>query len=419
MVRSTNLVISYPEGEWEVISNITEHGIDRHTLYKTQSQILAIVLRYLDYFNQAKRTDECNTWKIFQACAANIGHEKKLIQANYCKDRFCATCQWLRSRKAFREAMTIGQHILEHEPKLRFIFLTLTIPNVTLDELGDAITAMMNGWKRLIQRKLVRSTILGYHRSLEVSYNPKRNDYHPHFHVLLVVPNSYFGKRYINRDTWLSLWQQSMRDENITQVDVRAVKPKEMTPEQEAEFREELKGLSEGKSAEMLNMMKMSGAFAECCKYGIKEWSLSKIGKDGKRKGALLSVKDERRLRKAIMNCELEFGLPGHIWIRENLEESAKILDQLRRALSHRRLIQPGGVVAEAKRELKLTEDEDDIEEQSEESSEKKAQKCPQCGCDVVSRMAFWQSFYDRHTGEQSHRGQYIIPTNQSFELPF
>ena len=419
MVRSTNLVISYPEGEWEVISNQTEHGIDRHTLYKTQSQILAIVLYYLDYFNQAKRTDECNTWKIFQACAANIGHEKKLIQANYCKDRFCATCQWLRSRKAFREAMTIGQHILEHEPKLRFIFLTLTIPNVALDELGDAITAMMKGWQRLIQRKLVRSTILGYHRSLEVSYNPKRNDYHPHFHVLFVVPSSYFKKKYINRNTWLSLWQQSMRDESITQVDVRAVKPKEMTPEQEAEFREELTGLSEGKSEEMLNMMKMSGAFAECCKYGIKEWSLSKIGKDGKRKGALLSVKDERRLRKAIMNCELEFGLPGHIWIRENLEESAKILDQLRRALSHRRLIQPGGVVAEAKRELKLTEDEDDIEEQSEESSEKKIQKCPQCGCDVVSRMAFWQSFYDRHTGEQSHRGQYIIPTNQSFELPF
>ena len=426
MVAPTDLVISYLIEESEVLSNETEHGLDRHTLNKTQSQLLARILEYLQYLNQAKRTDECNSWKTFQACAANIGHPKKVIAANYCKDRFCATCQWLRSRKAFKEAMTIGEHILIHEPTTRFIFLTLTVPNMPLGELGDGITAMMKAWQRLTQRKRVRNTIFGYHRSLEVSYNPQRNDYHPHFHSVFAVPAGYFkGGKYINQDEWLTLWKQSAKDERINQVNIQAVKPKDMTAEQEAEFfetlleLEEVKNLSQHEQQQRVKMTKMSGGFAECCKYGLKEWSLSKKGKDGKRKGATLSVKDERIVRRAIMNADIDFGLPGHIWIRENIEETAKVLEQLRSALSHRRLVQHGGLLAEAKRELKLKDEEEIDEEQSEEGSEKKVCKCSVCGANVVSRMAFWESFYNRHTGEQSHWGKYIIPTDRNFEIPY
>lgn len=419
MNASTDLVISYLIEEAEVLSNETEDGLDRHTLNKTQSQLLARILKHLQYHNQAKRTDECNSWKTFQACAANIGHPKKVIAANYCKDRFCATCQWLRSRKAFKQAMTIGEHILVHDPTTRFIFLTLTVPNMPLDELGDGITAMMKAWQRLTYRKQVRNTIFGYHRSLEVSYNPQRNDYHPHFHVLFAVPPAYFGRGYIKQSEWLSLWQQAMRDERINQVNIKAVQPKELTKEQEAEFLDTLGDVPDEQKQQSLRMISMAGAFAECCKYGVKEWSLSKIGKDGRRKGATLGVKDERILRRAIMNAEIDFGLPGHIWIRENIEETAKVLEQLRNALSHRRLVQHGGLLAEVKRELKLKDEEEIDEEQSEEGSEKKVCKCSVCGADVVSRMAFWESFYNRHTGEQSHRGKYIIPIDRNFEIPY
>ena len=427
MVAPTDLVISYLIAGTEVLSNETEDGLDRHTLNKTQSQLLARILKHLQYLNQAKRTDECNSWKMFQACAANIGHPKKVIAANYCKDRFCSTCQWLRSRRTFKQAMSIGEHILIHEPTTRFIFLTLTVPNMSLDHLGDSITTMMESWNRLTQRKRVKDTILGYHRSLEVSYNPQRNDYHPHFHSVLAVPASYFsGGKYINKAEWLALWKQSAKDERINQVNIKAVKPKDMTAEQEAEFLEtlreleEVKDLPEHEQQQRVKMTKMSGGFAECCKYGLKEWSLSKMGKDGKRKGATLSVKDERILRRAIMNAEIDFGLPGHIWIRENIEETAKVFEQLRNALSHRRLVQHGGLMAEAKRELKLKDEEAiEDEEQSEEGAKERNLKCAKCGCNVVSRMAFWESFYNRHTGEQSHRGKYIIPTDRNFEIPY
>ena len=401
----TTLDLPHNALTWEELSTETEHGFDRHTVYKNQSQILAQIIRYLKKPALAKRIDECNSYKEFEACLADLGHPKRVVAANYCKDRFCATCQWLKSRKAFDEAMLIGHHILADDPKLRFIFLTLTVPNVPLSQLGDCITAKMTGWKRLIERKRVKDAILGYHRSLEVSYNPIRNDYHPHFHVLFVVPASYFGKRYINQAEWLSLWQSCMRDESITQVDVRAVKAKEMTPEQEAEFLDRLECDSEKTREESRKMIKMAGAFAESCKYGVKEWSLSKKGKDGKRKGAILTLKEERVIRRALMERKLTFGLPGHIWIREDVKESAKALKPLRSALRHRRLIQPGGIIAEVRRDLKLPKDENQIG--CEEGNENKV--CRVCGCDIGIRTAVWRNFYNRYTGEIMPWGRYLV----------
>src|SRR5699024_6080063 len=60
---------------------------------------------------------------------------------------------------------------------------------------------------------------------LEVTYNKDRDDYHPHFHVVLAVNKSYFTDKnyYINRNRWLELWQQSTKNPLITQVDVRRV----------------------------------------------------------------------------------------------------------------------------------------------------------------------------------------------------
>ena len=47
-------------------------------------------------------------------------------------------------------------------------------------------------------------------RSLEVTYNKDRDDYHPHFHALLMVPHHYFYKDrglYIPHEKWLDLWK--------------------------------------------------------------------------------------------------------------------------------------------------------------------------------------------------------------------
>jgi plasmid rolling circle replication initiator protein Rep len=77
-------------------------------------------------------------------------------------------------------------------------------------------------------RKEFKKAVWGWFKAMEVtcsSRNEKKSSYHPHFHILLAVPNGYFkGKNYINQKRWLELWQESMKMPEITQVDVRRIK---------------------------------------------------------------------------------------------------------------------------------------------------------------------------------------------------
>ncbi|MGM0523284.1 MAG: protein rep [Bacillota bacterium] len=77
-----------------------------------------------------------------------------------------------------------------------------------------------------MERQEVKKIVKGYARKLEITYNEERNDYHPHFHVLIAVNKSYFTntKQYISRDRWLDLWKQVTKNPLITQVDVRKVR---------------------------------------------------------------------------------------------------------------------------------------------------------------------------------------------------
>src|SRR5699024_2999871 len=122
--------------------------------------------------------------------------------------------------------LSVMMAYLKQEEKKEFIFLTLTAPNVPAEELNEEIKHYNHSFKKLMERKEVKAIVKGYARKLEITYNEERNDYHPHFHVLIVVNKSYFTntKQYINRDRWLELWQQATKNPTITQVDVRKVR---------------------------------------------------------------------------------------------------------------------------------------------------------------------------------------------------
>jgi hypothetical protein len=103
---------------------------------------------------------------------------------------------------------------------------TLTIVNENGERLSPGIDDMTAAWKRLMELKSVKGVTHSWFRSLEITYNEGRDDYHPHFHALFMVPKNYFYKTrglYIPRDEWLRMWQQSMRDDRITQVDIRTL----------------------------------------------------------------------------------------------------------------------------------------------------------------------------------------------------
>lgn len=152
----------------------------------------------------------------------------KLSGANFCENRFCPNCNYNLSRKLGIEMSIMCKYIIEKN-NYNFIFLTLTAPNVNKDDLSNELISYYESFKKLFKSKEIKKISKGYIRKLEITYNSKRDDFHPHYHVLIAVDKSYFTSRdYISRKKWLELWQRSKNDNSITQVDVRKVKSDEL-----------------------------------------------------------------------------------------------------------------------------------------------------------------------------------------------
>ncbi|MCG4734288.1 protein rep, partial [Casaltella massiliensis] len=114
---------------------------------------------------------------------------KKLHKANFCKNRFCPICAWRQTKKDALK-ISIIMEFIKKELDLDFIFLTLTAPNVKAENLNEEIKKYNKSFKKLSERKEFKKISKGYARKLEITYNQERNDYHPHFHVIIVVNKS-------------------------------------------------------------------------------------------------------------------------------------------------------------------------------------------------------------------------------------
>jgi hypothetical protein len=82
---------------------------------------------------------------------------------------------------------------------------------------------MNKSWDRLMKRKLWPA--IGFVRSIEITRNAKTGEAHPHFHCLLMVRPSYFGKHYIRQELWRELWRSCLKVDYLPVVNVKAVKP--------------------------------------------------------------------------------------------------------------------------------------------------------------------------------------------------
>lgn len=176
-----------------------------------------------------------------------------------CKDKLCAICSRSRSRKLYHKIIKTTYKALEDYPKARFIFLTLTQKNVSTEKLEQTMKEMSKGFWALFRRKQVKDNVLGFVRGTEVTYNAKRNDYHPHIHVLLMVKASYFKKGYITKAMWADLWQSAMKLDYKPVVDIRTVKP-----------REEDAKMSLEQAEKETYKMGIARAVAEVSKYPVK-----------------------------------------------------------------------------------------------------------------------------------------------------
>lgn len=170
---------------------------------------------------------ECANYLVF----GTENGRKKLVDANFCRIRMCPMCNWRKSLKMFSQVSEITDAILNEKPTVRFIFLTLTIKNPKADELKETLDKMNEGFKWLVQKsktfspaKALKQNLLGYLKSTEITFNSKQNTYHPHFHVLLEVKPSYFGKGYVKQSEYVQMWKQALKLDYDPQVDIRIIR---------------------------------------------------------------------------------------------------------------------------------------------------------------------------------------------------
>ena len=174
----------------------------------------------------------------------------RLRSARFCRVRHCPVCQWRRTlmwQARFYQALP---KIVAEWPKSRWLFLTLTVRNCAIDELGNTLTAMNAAFKRMEKRKEL-SPVQGWIRATEVTRG-KDGSAHPHFHCLLMVQASWFkGQNYVKQERWVELWRDCLRVNYDPNVDIRTIKTK--TGEAVANVAEQLQS-----------------AVAETLKYSVK-----------------------------------------------------------------------------------------------------------------------------------------------------
>jgi len=128
-------------------------------------------------------------------CAQVLEQEGTKLTGRYCKNRWCLICNRIRTAKL----------INEYNPQLQSLpdlhFVTLTRPNVKADVLRQEIKSLTECFRVIVNRDLRRAGVkIKAVRKLECTYNWKRDDYHPHFHIVISGKN----EAELLRSTWLA-----------------------------------------------------------------------------------------------------------------------------------------------------------------------------------------------------------------------
>jgi len=183
------------------------------------------------YPEYAERTKNCATFLEF---ATPEGGERRLKTANFCKLRLCPMCI---SRRARRSAWKLSRvlDLVEQEHGAKFLFLTLTMKNVTGPELGGALGELTDAWQRFLDQRQIRSTVKGWFRAIEITRNGMY--YHPHLHDIIAVAPDYFSRenrqvgRYLHQADLIDRWQRALRVDYRPSVRIQTTKAKAGTGE--------------------------------------------------------------------------------------------------------------------------------------------------------------------------------------------
>jgi hypothetical protein len=146
-------------------------------------------------------------WNTFY-CSSILQKKGDSLTGKYCKNRWCLVCCRIRSAQLIKQYAPV----LESWPEKHLV--TLTVPNCSAADLDPTVKGMKVGfdtirrsWAMQHRRKQRDSPLIAL-RKLETTNNPERDDYHPHFH--LVVPDLSTGNEL--RAAWLTQFPSAKWD---------------------------------------------------------------------------------------------------------------------------------------------------------------------------------------------------------------
>lgn len=237
-----------------------------------------------EHQKQAKRMNDCaDNLEFGWVLVSNETGETKLRlkYAQFCRVRHCPICQWRRALMWISRFFDAFPKIYAEYPDMRYIMLTVTVRNCEIAELRATVDRMANAWNKLTKRKDYPAE--GFVRALEVTRG-KDGSAHPHFHILIAVPPSYFSRNYLSKDKWAELWRSAMKLDYKPVCDVRIVKE-----------RKESGSILEGEFVREPNPMKaLMSAITETIKYTTKPADMVKD------KAWLLEMVDQMRNVRAV-----------------------------------------------------------------------------------------------------------------------
>ena len=300
------------------------------SMRKKQSLAISKAFLNLGMEKRGQYIKDCGNFLGFKECPS--GHFKKLSYGNFCGQRLCPMCQWRRSLKTYGQASEIYNVISSRYKERTYlpVMLTLTIKNCNHGYLENTVSRLTKGFNRLFDCKKnnLPFKVVGYFRSLEVTYNKSKDNFHPHIHALILVNQRDYNEYFKLKDNTIFLTQDLIA-KNWARL------------------------LKEDRAFCHLQRMKNSELrmIAEVAKYATKPSSYISPTKD-----------DDYFVDEKVLN-EIHYGLRG------------------------KRLLSFGGLLKDVKQELKL----DDIEKSKDlinvNSKDEHILNCPVCQQKLIDHL--------------------------------
>jgi len=148
---------------------------------------------------KAVRVAQCSEYwtGLFCPYCGRIAH----LYTYGCKDRLCPLCAHRKARAVAAQAMQVVRQ-LEGVPAL----LTLTIRNVSAEELAETVDGLLAGWRKIYESRPMKKKMIAWARTLEITYNDAYEDYHPHIHVIMYIHDH----QLLRADYWDEIWRGVM-----------------------------------------------------------------------------------------------------------------------------------------------------------------------------------------------------------------